>query len=116
MKKIQCQLSAWVSAPPTSRPTAPPQTATKTYELIARARSRASGNSATMIARITDDERAPPNPWTNRATISIAWSVLAPQAADAAVNTKTPIKKTRRRPKRSPSRPASRSAPPNVRR
>ncbi len=29
-KKIQCQLSAWVSTPPARRPIEPPPTATKT--------------------------------------------------------------------------------------
>ena len=29
MKKIQCQLIAWVSTPPASRPTVPPAEATK---------------------------------------------------------------------------------------
>ena len=53
-KKTQCQLSAWVSTPPASRPSEPPATETNTYALIARARSPACGNSVTMIARITE--------------------------------------------------------------
>ncbi len=61
MKKIQCQLTVCVSAPPTSRPREPPPTATKMYALIARARSPGSGNSVTISAMITEDEIAPPS-------------------------------------------------------
>jgi hypothetical protein len=42
-KKIQCQLIAWVSTPPTSRPTAPPAEATKAKTPIALACSAARG-------------------------------------------------------------------------
>ena len=70
MKKIQCQLSAWVTYPPISSPSDPPPTATMMYELMAFARSRGTGKSATMMARMTDDDRAAPSPWTNRAEMS----------------------------------------------
>ena len=49
-KKTQCQLSAWVRIPPASRPSEPPATDTKTYALIARARSLGLGE-------LGDDDR-----------------------------------------------------------
>ena len=61
-KKAQCQLNVCVRNPPASRPREPPATETNTYALIARARSAASGNSVTMIARITDACAAAPTP------------------------------------------------------
>ncbi len=39
MKKIQCQLMAWVRAPPASRPSDPPPASTKVKTLMAWARS-----------------------------------------------------------------------------
>ena len=39
MKKIQCQLIDWVSAPPASRPSDPPPAITNVKTLIAWARS-----------------------------------------------------------------------------
>jgi hypothetical protein len=61
-KKIQCQLSSWVSAPPSSRPSEPPATEANTQALMALARSAGSGNSVTMIARITEACIAAPTP------------------------------------------------------
>src|SRR4051794_10501245 len=113
-KKIQCQLSTSVIAPPASRPSDPPATATKTYALIARARSAGCGNSVTMIARITDAWTAAPTPCRKRAPISAPWLGASPHRIDAAVKNTTPARNTRLRPNRSPSRPASRRKPPNV--
>ena len=84
------------------------------YELMALARSPGTGKSATMMARMTEDERAAPSPWTNRAEMSRIWLSAAPQATEAAVNSATPTRKTFLRPNRSPSRPAKRSEPANV--
>ena len=70
-KKIQCQSSDCVSAPPASRPIEPPPADTNANRPIARACSEAPGNSVTMIARITLDATAPPIPCSRRATISI---------------------------------------------
>ena len=44
---------------------------------IAFACSAFSGNSVTMIARITAEATAPPIPWTKRPAISIPWLVEA---------------------------------------
>jgi DNA-binding MarR family transcriptional regulator len=81
---------------------------------MALARSRWSGNSATIIARITEAERAAPRPWTKRAAISISWEPAVPHRTEAMVNSVTPVRKTFLRPIRSLSRPASRRAPPKV--
>ena len=58
------------------------------------------------MARMTEDDRAAPKPWTNRAEISRIWLSAAPQAIEAEVNRATPTRKTFLRPMRSPSRPA----------
>ena len=113
-KNTQCQLSASVSNPPASRPSEPPATDTNTYALIARPRSAASGNSVTMIARITDAWAAAPTPWSRRAPISAPCDGATPHSSDATVKTTRPERNTRRRPSRSPSRPASRSRLPKV--
>ncbi len=113
-KKIQCQLTACVMTPPASSPTAPPADATNAKTPIALACSRGCGNIATIIPSTTDEVSAPPAPWTNRAMISTCWFPARPHRADAAVNTPSPVRKTRRRPARSPNRPASSSSPPNA--
>ena len=92
----------------------PPATATNTYALIARARSSGSGNSVTMMARITEACIAAPTPWMKRAAISTPSLGARPHSTDAAVKTTTPARKTRLRPIRSPSRPASNRKLPNV--
>ena len=114
MKKIQCQLTVCVSTPPTSRPSEPPPTATKTYALIARARSAGSGNSVMIIAMITEAETALPNPCTARAPTSNRSLFATPQTSEAAVKIATPVRNTRLRPTRSPSRPASSRKLPKV--
>jgi hypothetical protein len=61
-KKIQCQLTAWVSTPPASSPI-----------------------MVTIMPRVTAEVSAPPIPCTNRAAISTAWLSASPQASDASV-------------------------------
>ena len=86
----------------------PPPTATKTYALIALARSLGRGNSVTMMAMITDEESAPPMPWTKRAATNMVSLPADPQAMEAKVNSVTPARNTFFRPMRSPRRPAMR--------
>ena len=81
---------------------------------MARARSAASGNSVTMIARITDAWAAAPTPCRKRAKISIASLSASPHSRDARVKTTTPARKICLRPSRSPRRPVSSSRLPNV--
>ena len=60
MKKIQCQLTAWVSTPPTSNPIEPPAEATKAYTLMAVTRWRGSGKRVTrMLSTIAAITAAP---------------------------------------------------------
>ena len=77
-------------------------------------RSTASGNSVTMIARITDAWAAAPTPWSSLAPISSASVEATPQSSDATVNVTRPARNMRRRPRRSPRRPARSSRLPNV--
>ena len=113
-KNTQCQLRASVSRPPASSPSEPPATETNTYAPIARARSAASGNSVTMIARITDAWAAAPTPCSRRAAISAPWLGATPHKSDASVKTTRPARNTRLRPRRSPRRPARSSRLPKV--
>ena len=113
-KKIQCQFSSWVRAPPASSPSEPPATAVNTYALIARARSVGVGNSITMIARITEACIAAPMPCRKRAAINSVELSAAPHSSEAIVNRVTPARNTRLRPSRSPSRPASSRKLPKV--
>ncbi len=113
-KKIQCQLRAWVSTPPSTRPSDAPPAPVKLYTPIAFARSGGDGNSLTIMPRLTAEAIAPPAPWTNRATTSTGWLSARPQASDASVNRTRPATKTRLPPTRSPSRPTSSSRPPKA--
>ena len=61
-----------------------------------------------MMATMTEDEKAPPMPWTKRAATSIDWSWAEPQTMEARVKRVTPARKTFLRPTRSPRRPAMR--------
>ena len=86
-KKIQCQLTSSVMTPPSSRPTAPPAEATNAKTPIAFACSRGCGNIVTIMPSTTAEVSAPPAPCTNRAVISMAELVAAPQAAEATLKT-----------------------------
>ncbi len=68
----------------------------------------------TIIPRITADAMAPPAPCTKRAPINTPWLWAVAHTSDAAVNTASPMRNTRRLPIRSPIRPASRSRPPKA--
>ena len=109
MKKIQCQLMAWVSAPPASRPSDPPPAMTKVKTLMAWARSCGRGKAVTRMAMMTPADIAPPMPCSARAAISVIASGASPSSPEAKVKTITPARKTFLRPIRSPARPASSS-------
>src|SRR4051794_580122 len=81
---------------------------------MARARVSGSGNSVTMIARITEAWAAAPTPCRKRAPIRTPSLDARPQSSEASVKTTSPAWKTRLRPARSPRRPASRSRLPKV--
>ncbi len=65
---------------------------------MALARSTGLGNSVTMMATITEDDSAPPMPWTKRAATSMAWLSADPQAMEARVKSATPARNTFLRP------------------
>ena len=89
IQKIQCQLSPWVTAPPTSgppataRPLIPPKIPTT-------APRRAAGNAAARSVRASGVTAAAPRPWTARATMSRPAFGATPHAAEARVNTARP--------------------------
>ena len=87
IRKIQCQLIAWVRMPPASRPIEPPAEATKPKTPIAFACSRGSGNMVTIMPRTTAEAKAPPTPAKKRPAISIAWLSAAAQSSEAAMKT-----------------------------
>ena len=69
-----------------------------------------------MMATITEDDSAPPMPWTKRDATNMAWLSAEPQATEASVNRVTPARNTFLRPMRSPRRPAmSRKLPKEMR-
>ena len=72
---------------------------------MALARSLGTGKSATMMARMTEEESAAPRPCANRALTKRAWELAAPHATDDSVNSATAVAKTRRVPKRSAIQP-----------
>ena len=114
MKKIQCQLIAWVRMPPSSRPIEPPEEATKPKTPIAFAWSRGAGNIVTIMPRITAEVSAPLTPCRKRAPISMPWVSETAQSSDENVNALRPMRKIRRWPIRSPMRPDSSSSPPKA--
>ncbi len=67
---------------------------------------RLGGKIAMMIAMVCGSSSAAPKPCTTRAAISSVAFCDRPEAAEARVNTATPVMKSVRRPRRSPSRPA----------
>jgi hypothetical protein len=84
-----------------------PTTAAQTP--IARARSAGSRKALTMIDIATGFSIEPPTAWTIRKATSQLRLGAKPQANDAAVNTTSPTRNTRRRPNRSPSDPLNMS-------
>ena len=60
----------------------------------------------TMMAMMTDAEKAPPIPWRNRPVMRTAWLWATPHMIDAPVKSTIPVRNTLRRPIRSPRRPA----------
>ena len=115
MKKIQCQLIAWVSTPPASRPIVPPAEATKPYTPIAFACSRGSGNIVTIMPE--HDRRghgaADALDEARRHEHLLALREPAEQRGDREERP-GPAMKTFLRPIRSPKRPESSSSPPKL--
>jgi len=114
MKKIHGHENTWVSAPPSTRPTALPPMAIAAQTPSALARSAPSLKVVEMIASAAGEMNAAPRPWSARAPISIPELVERPSSSEASVKTITPPRKSRLRPSRSPARPPSSRKPPNT--
>ena len=95
-RKIQCQLIASVSTPPSRTPIDPPPAATKPMTPIAFARSPGSVNRVMISESATAATIAPPTPCTARAPIRNSCEPATPQASDAPVNRARPARKSRR--------------------
>ena len=113
-QNTQRQLRYCTSSPPAIRPTAPPATLMAAYTPIARLRGGPAGKVTAISASAVGAANAPPMPCTTRAVSSHAWLVANPPSREAAVNSKIPKMKIRRRPSRSPDLPPSSSSPPNA--
>ncbi len=110
-KKIQRHENDWVSAPPSTRPTAEPPIAIAAQTPSARERSFPSANVVEMIDSAAGEMSAAPSPWSARKPISIPDVEAIPFRNEAAVKMTRPIRKSRFRPRRSPMRPPSRRKP-----
>ena len=97
IRKIARQLTASISQPPTSGPTAAATPPSADQAPIARPRS-SGWKLASMIARLPGVSRAPPMPWITRAAIRTSMFGATAQRADAPTNQITPRLKIRRRP------------------
>ncbi|BBX97105.1 hypothetical protein MLAC_23990 [Mycobacterium lacus] len=91
------------SRPPSVGPAVVPTLAMAVQIPIACAFRLASGKAALTRASEVTLAVAAPKPCTPRAMASIPNEGAKPQATDPAVNTETPVKYQRRRPKRSAS-------------
>ena len=105
MKKIQRQLAASISTPPTSGPMA--SATAETAAQIPSARGCSSGGNAAVV-RASDSESsaAPPTPCSTLPATSTSSVPAAPATSEPIANRTMPHTKTRRRPTMSPSRPA----------
>src|SRR5262249_38975185 len=104
-KKMDRQPNAVTSSPPRVGPAmvATPPTALHTPRAAPR---RSGGNTIVKIARVCGISAAAPSPWSARKAISHPGPGARPHAAEAAVNSATPMMNMTRWPIRSPSRPA----------
>ena len=106
--------TSWVSAPPATRPIAPPAAETVVKRPMARTRW---GPSEKMVVSSASEEgaaRAAPTPCRARADRSIQPETANPPKSELTVKMAMPARKVRRRPSRSPERAPRSSRPPKV--
>ena len=96
-----------MSHPPRTGPSAVVMAVKPDHVPMARPRDDSS-KVALMIARLLGTRNAAPMPWMKRAIIRYSIFEERPQATEAAANTATPLRKTKRRPRESPSAPPTR--------
>ena len=114
MKKIQDQLSALVSAPPSRTPAAPPLPEAAPQIPRATLRSRPSLNVVVRIESAAGASSAAPSPCRPRKAIREPDDQARPLSREKTVNTAMPAMKMRLRPSRSAIRPPSSRTPPNT--
>jgi len=100
--------------PPNTHPDAPPPAAAAVQIASARDRAGPAGVVAISSASADGATSAAPAPWTARAATSAPADGARAHASDAAANSSSPIRNTRRRPHTSATRPASSRPPPNA--
>ena len=106
--------TSWVSAPPATRPIAPPAADTVVKRPMARTRW---GPSEKMVVKSASEEgaaSAAPTPWRARADRSIQPETASPPKSELTVKTAMPARNVRRRPRRSPERAPRSRRPPKV--
>ena len=111
MIRIQRQLSASVSTPPSSAPEAPPIAPIAPHSPSARLRSAPSGKLVVRIESVAGATIAPPSPCAARAATSVSSFWARPPASEARANSASPPANTSRRPSRSAARPPSSRKP-----
>ncbi len=98
------QRSSPISVPPSTGPVTEASPAASANRPNTPPRS-CGGNSAGTSASVCGVIIAPPTPCSARAATSHSIDGASPQSAEAAVNSPTPSRNIRRRPKMSPARP-----------
>ena len=96
-QKIHCHEMPWITAPPTSGPSATPRPLTPDHTPSARPR-RSEGTAELRIVRLSGATMPAPRPCTARAAINAPVVGASAAAADATVKMESPMTKTRRRP------------------
>ena len=109
-QKMPCQPTVPTSSPPSSGPSAMPRPNMPTQMAIARDRCVRLVKTPEMMDTATGLSIEPPTACSTRNAMSQPRPGASEHSAEAAVNTASPIRNTRRRPKRSPV------APPRIRR
>ena len=104
-----------VSAPPSSRPTAPPAAAIAPKTPNALPRSFCSVNVVVSSDSAEGTSSAANAPWQARAVTSMVKLTDAPPIADTPAKPTSPVRNVTFRPSRSASRPPSRSRLPKAR-
>ena len=85
MRKIQCQLSESMSAPPTIGPQIGPSSIGMPITAITRP-IRSGPAARVRIVMPSGTSMPPPRPWSTRNATSISSEVAAAQSAEPAVN------------------------------
>ena len=106
-QKIARQPTPWISAPPTSGPSAIEIPTTEPQTPIARARSAGTSKVFTMMLIATGFSIVPPSACTTRARISSSMLPARLQPSEPTMNSPIPNVNTRRRPSRSAVDPAN---------